>query len=396
MGLFNPISGQYERLRRAMDDRKTVGLKEAADAMKVKQENVDNSLMIMGKRRLFGNQKPYVDDELHLVVLDKRYAGYASVMSAVERLTERLEEARIMPRKLSNRLTRDKQASHSSPVGGFFRDLADHYVSGDSGSESFKKAARTLLHENDASTPEDKRRLDTQEAEEILVELLQNTNGLRSMLLAYPDKHYPQTLADWLNALNNTVQAWEGCLEAAGGKKEKSAAMVRTEEKLKRQFLPDFARKLAELEEPAEDHNPKTPAMKDIEGCIGDLRILKKKMRSLEMNLALDRIIDILQGIRSSLNDESLPFNRSAVNSLRNCYLPMVKELSSQYMKYETIQNPGTATVKAMNETQRVLGMDVPVALQKLLTDMRTGAAINLEAQATALKRKLQMDGLLN
>lgn len=393
MALFNPISGQYENLCRAMDERKTVGLKEAAEAMNLKPEKVDHSLLIMTKKKMFGPYKPYVDDEMHMVVLDKRYAGYAVVMHAVENLIVRLKEARKMPRSLSERVISASGNGHSGSFGGFFRDLADHYVSGDSGSESFRKAAKNIFRDDKSSSMP--RFLDTQDAEETLTELEQYANELRGMLLAYPDKPYAQSLADWLNAVNNTVQTWEGCLEAAVSKKEKGAAMLRAEEKLRRQFLPDFTRKLQELKEPSGSDNIKSPAVKAIEGCVGDLKILRMKLQDLEMQLALDRINDILRQIRSSLDDETLPFNRSALTSLRNCYLPMVKQLAEQYLKYESIRVPGSSTVKAMNETRRVLGKDVPLALQRLLNDIHTGEAINMEAQATALKQKLQMDGLL-
>lgn len=394
MSLFNPINTQFENLQRALDDRKTVSLSEAARAMKVKPEKVDHSLMLMGKRGLFGKNAPYLDDELRMVVIDKKYAGYAAVMSAVEYAIGSLTKAQQLPHRAAVQPAGKSNAGQNHPVGGFFRDLADNYVSGSSGAESFKKAARSFLSGDETRKTEST--VDTQDAEETLTELLQCAHELRSMLLAYPDRAYDRQLAEFLNAVSNTAETWAGCYEAAAAKQVKGPAMVRTEEKLRYQLLADFNRKLQELKEPVMDaKNPKSPAMKDVEKCIGDMKLLRMKLNNYEMQLAIDRIQDILRQIRTALQDDAIPLNRSAINSLRSCYLPMIKQLTGQYIKYQGIQQPGTATVKAMNETQRVLGMDVPLALQRLLSDMRTGAAINMEAQATALKQKLQMDGLL-
>lgn len=83
MSLFNTINSQYQALTRAMDNRKTIRLLDAAAVMKVKPENVDHSLVVMNKRKLFGTCEPYVDEQIGLVVLDARYAPYAAVKNAL-------------------------------------------------------------------------------------------------------------------------------------------------------------------------------------------------------------------------------------------------------------------------------------------------------------------------
>ena len=51
---------------------------------------------------------------------------------------------------------------------------------------------------------------------------------------------------------------------------------------------------------------------------------------------------------------------------------------------------------RVMLDTENALSTDLPRALLKLLQDLRTEDAIDLEAQTVALRQKMQLDGLLD
>ncbi len=391
MSIFNPIKDQYQALCRAMDDRKVLLLKNAATAMNVKPEKVDHSLMIMTRKGMFGNNAPYVEDVFGLVVLDKRYANYAAVFAAEESLFDMLENARRAPHVLANRRRQEQRTRPMENVGGFVRDLVEGYSKGVRG--TFRDAAVGFVRNavNVNNTPG----LDTQGVEEAFARLQANCREMKSILYAYPDHPYAPDLADWMNQLAQKVLAWIGCLEAADGKGQKGSTMQELEDYFTNSALAEFNQQLELYRGNRRPDSEDTTLMQEVFSCTSELRTCRNQTQNFVMSAALQQIISLLQDITRSVGDDKLQLSRSAVNSLRSTYLPMTRKLTQQYVQNERIANPDEVTKKAMRETEKVLSQNVPVALQRILDEMRHGGAINMESDAIALKQKLHMDGLL-
>lgn len=356
MSLFNPIQGQYERLSRALDDRKTIPLHDAAQAMRVKEGRVDRSLLEMTKKGFFGENRPYVDDELRTVVIDPRYAAYARVMAAAEHLIDELESARTKPAAMT------AAAQSKANSGGFLAAL-------------FRPPVKIP---------------DTSSAVGTMIELSEYANRLRTILLGHPEAPYDPAMADWLDGAMQTVIAWENCLEGAYADGKKSDTMRRLERTLSTDYLAVFPTVLT----PPKRSVPKSEENELRQQCLA-LTKMRGQVSSLELQLSLDRICGLLNQINAAMEGSGVLGKDNALTSLRGCYLPLVQKLANQFIRYEKMPQKNDDTIRAMDNTLTVLGKDVPLALSHMLSNLQSGSAIHMDAEATALKQKLRLDGLL-
>jgi hypothetical protein len=67
-----------------------------------------------------------------------------------------------------------------------------------------------------------------------------------------------------------------------------------------------------------------------------------------------------------------------------------------KYMRYERSIDPGPDVTNAMHNTETVMDEDLPKALKGMLKDLRSDSAIDMEAQASALRTKMRIDGMIN
>ncbi|MBO2517775.1 MAG: hypothetical protein CW338_11005 [Clostridiales bacterium] len=395
MGLFNPISGQFEALQRAMDDRKTIALKDAAAAMNVKPEKVDHSLFIMTKRGLFGDDRPYVDEAINMVVLDKRYADYALTQYALKKLKKQLSDARKAPGALRN-AHQAQYLSGSGRAGKFIRNLAAGVLNGEGVGNSLLNATDRYIEEG--KRKEDINLPDTQEMEETLTEMLSDAGEMADLMLMHPDDRYTKQTAEWLNSVLFDIQSWQGCLESAFTQKVKGAAMLRLEDRIKNEHKKELNEQKESLKgvrrEKQDSHE--RDLSRDIYLCCIEMQKKKTQLRNETMRGAIDSIVELLADIHSHMMVGRNLTGRGSVQSLRSCYLPMVQSLTDQYIKYERLRALDENTLRAMRETEQVMENDVPAALRKMLGEIGAGNAIDMESQAEALKHKLQLDGLVD
>lgn len=393
MALFNPISGQFERLKRAMDERKTIALKDAAAAMNVKPEKVDHSLFVMTKRGLFGEDRPYVDEGIKMAVLDRRYAEYALIQYTLNRLISQLESTRKKPNELRNSERMNAGKSKGEKAGAFFRNLAAGVLNGDG-------VGNSILNATDHYINDEKRRSnpvfpDTQEMEETLSGMLSDACEMRDLMLMHPDDVYTKETAEWLNHVLFDIQNWDGCLESAFAGNQKGSSMLRLEEKIIGEHRAELHNRKEAVK--GEKKNPQERSLTlDIYQCCSELQKKKTFLTNETMRGAVDSIVELLADIHSHLMVGRTQMGRGSVQSLRSCYLPMVQSLTEQYIRYEGLRVRDENTLRAMRETEQVMSNDVPGALRKLLEEIGAGNAIDMESQAEALKHKLQLDGLVD
>lgn len=396
LALFNKISSQFEGLKRAMDDRKTILLKDAAAAMNIKPEKVDHSLCVMIKRGLFGENHPYVDDALKIVILDRRYAVYASVKDSLEKFGTELIRARHLPKQLEERRRRNNRGGLAAGVGGFLADLAGNVLEGKGAKRSFLNATDKFVRGMGGS-PEEKH-MDTQPEEEMFTAMLSKAREMNNLMAAHPDHSWSQETGEWLNDARLSVQNWEGYFEAAVGKTEKGTALQLAESKLANETAPELERRVAQLKRAFAmgEGNEKTKISREILDCCDKLTENRNKIENSEMRQAIDETMAVLNEICVRLSDGTGIAGNASVRSLRNCYLPAVQTLTEKYAAYEKLRTPDRYTQEAMTEAEHVIIRVVPNALNKLNAELQAGSAIDMESEAIALKQKLQMDGLMS
>ena len=229
--------------------------------------------------------------------------------------------------------------------------------------------------------------------------MLTDAREMNQLMLNYPNFAYQQENADWLNKAFLAVQSWENALEACFVSRTKSHTMIQVERQLREEYRPELRRRVelllklagAGITAPEDDS-----LANEIAACCASLQKNREKMRSTVMREATDETITVLCEIRDHLNADSVLSCGTSLRSLRASYLPMVQTLTEKYVQYEARGMSGSDIRSAMEETENVMKNVVPSALRRLRDELNSGTAIDLETQATALKQKLEMDGLLS
>ena len=126
------------------------------------------------------------------------------------------------------------------------------------------------------------------------------------------------------------------------------------------------------------------------------LMALSCQMNAGSMRTSVSRIAGLLNEIAIQLEYAPARAGAACVRSLRTIYLPMMQELLTKYLRYDRIPDPGSDVKEAMKSTENIFKNDLPKALKQVLKDLQGDSAIELESQAEALKKKMELDGLLD
>lgn len=393
MGLFNPIKGQYERLRHALGSSKTLHVSTVAASMRVRRERVEKNLAVMTRRRYFGANKPYMDNELQLMVIDRRYADYAATLGALDRLLRALRTAKEGQQRRARADAQAQREERARTVGAFVRDVVDGAMNGGAG-QVFKARAGGFVRDLIAPAPAASADPEDQSAEQAIALLTASARGMRDYLLAHPEEKYIAEDIAYLQSLCRLLDTYAGYLAAP---EHATQAARRTEKQLLEDCAPELNRRLdawLSLTDamPLGDDDP---LLRELDEACDALRALGRRARGERVREGMAKVNAALFDILSQLKADPACRGSAAVRSLKACYLPVTSELLEKYVQYESRGARDEATLSAMDKAAHMLESDVPAALRQLLGTLRAGQAIDLEAQTAALENKLRLDGLL-
>ena len=400
MSLFNSLKSQFERLARSMDDQKTLPLSSAAAVMRIRRDKVDDALSRMHKRGFFGEDQPYVDDALSLVVRDKRYAPLAALLHAAGELSRKVDEAQQNLRRVRRVSSQQLNNERVRAVGNFVRDVVDSAMNKQDTASLLRDRTGELMRDLIAPEAAPDGQDGLRPMAQTLSLMAASAAGLKDFALTHPDMHYDTELSAFVLSACHQIEAWNGCgIQAGSYSPETDPAVQALEKRLGNDIAPGLTRRLDELHAAAArgQTTPQQyddPMLQEVAQRCADIRVLSRQPQSANVRNAMARVCAILDDILSQLHAVPESREQAGVRSLRVCYLPMLEELLEKYIRYEG-RTQNADTLRVMIDTENALSIDLPRALQKLLQDLRTEDAIDLEAQTVALRQKMQLDGLL-
>lgn len=401
MGLFNSLKTQHERLMRSMDDQKTLPLASACAVMRLRRDKVDESLRRMQKKGMFGMDEPYVDDALGVVVRDKRYAPLAALLHAADELKSTVDDALQNLRRVRRVTSQQLNTERARAVGNFVRDVVDSAMQKKDPAAVLRNRTGTLVRDLISPSVAPETPAGAQSMAQTLSLLASTAAGIRDFALTHSDMHYDTELGAYVLSACRQVEAWNGCgIQTGSYSPETDPAVQAIEMKLGNEFVPGLMRRLDELHAAAASGRTAPqqyddPLLQEVAQRCRDIRVLSRQPKSAEIRNAMARVNAILDDILAQLHAVPESRGQAGVRSLRVCYLPMLEELLEKYIRYEERAHSGD-TLRVMQDTENALSADLPRALLKLLQDLRTDDAIDLEAQTVALRQKMQLDGLLS
>lgn len=401
MSLFNSLKSQFERLSRSMDDQKTLPLATASAVMRIRRDKVDDALARMYKRGMFGGDQPYVDDQMGVVVRDKRYAPLAALLHAADMLQRKVDESQQNLRRVRRVSVQQLNTERARAVGNFVRDVVDSAMKKGDPAAVLRNRTGTLMRDLIAPevTPDGTDGL--RPMAQTLSLIASSASALKDFALTHPDMHYDHELSSFVLSACHQLEAWNGCgIQAGSYSPETDPAVQAIERKLGNDVAPGLTRRLDELHAAAARGQTAAqqyddPLLQEVAQNCADIRILSRQVNSANIRNAMARVNAILDDILAQLHSVPASREQAGVRSLRVCYLPMLEELLEKYIRYES-RMQGEDVQRVMLDTENALSTDLPRALLKLLQDLRTEDAIDLEAQTVALRQKMQLDGLLD
>ncbi len=379
MGLFEPLKERCARLTRSLDGRKTLPVAQAAAALHAKEGRVAGLVRKMSRRGLFGADHPYVDEGLRLFVLDARYAAHAELVSALRQTRLQLSDALGALRR-----TAPLRGDKSRVVGNFVRSVVDASLNGKGAGKVLRSQTgslvRDLLTPAAAVVPET-----VAHCEHTLTALDSACGETLGVAECYPEAHGARELAGQAHVLKRAVSELRRGLH--GGHVQQ----------LSSQTVNDFLHRAAAFRlEAAAPGQMQDDLLRDLEAQREALRLRAAQLRNPQARDSLAIINALLLDLIAQLGTLDAAARSSSVRPLRTCYLPMLRELVEKQLQYEMLAHPDENARRAMDESLQVLSHDLPEAFGKLRESLWESSAIDLEAQSEALRRKLQLDGLLD
>ncbi len=389
MSFLNPIRGQYKRLTALMDGLPCADLHSAAETMRVSEDKVSSSLAAMVKKGLFGEDRPYVDRDLSAVVLDRRYAAFTALYSGTARLKWNVSKAR----NVCIFTPQERSQIRSRTAGSFIRDLVDGAVSGDAADVIRTRGGAFLRNmiSPETSMPDSNALTTFTLLETDCDRLLSHLGGMQR---SAPDPEVTR----FVETLDRQVLSYLSCYPANAlptPVQQQTADGILA--RIRSDYVPRFSALLDRVlysPEPKEAP-PKTP-ISELKEQSRQLMALSGQLQAGTMRTAVSKVAGILNEISDQLEASPAKASYACIRSLRSVYLPMMQELLMKYIRYERILDPGPETVQSMRSTEAMFEKDLPKALRRLLRDLRSDSAIDMESQAEALRQKMQLDGLLD
>lgn len=377
MAIFVPLKERAQALKSALGQSRVLPLPQAAAAMDAGEKRLPALLMRMNRRDLFGANCPYCDFENGLVVLDPRFSLNAELVGALHAVRAAAAEAL---KELSN--LEDPALGRAQAVGTFVRKLGRAARSGlarDVLLDETGSLVRSLISPSAAQAEAVTRCRHTLiSLDSLCGEVLPHAGALSLSAEA-------RELASSAHALQRALS--ELTLGLRAGRIQRLASEV------EQQFRRRAAAFRLNASAP-EDGNE--ALLRDLSAQREALRVRAELLHTRRAREALVVIDTLLHDILALLRHLDASLHTSAVRSLRLCYLPMARELVEKLLQHELQPAPDAAAAYAMERAVSVLERDIPEAFRAIFNDLRESSAIDLEAQSEALRRKLQLDGLID
>lgn len=353
VALFLPLRERSASLCRALDTRRVLPLAQAAAVLCVPEKQVARILDKCVRRGLFAPYHPYADDGLCLLVLDPQFAAHAELIAASTALRGQLAAAL----EALSRLHRDKPLD----VGALLQ-----------------KVVRGLLT---PSVPAPA----VQRCERALQSLSSVCGELVAASEAYPLAPGARETALAAHVLRRAVgDVYNGLLAGHVQQLSGEAELA---------FRRAAARFCANAAQPEDAQADGVRALDTQREALYTRALLLRTRAAKDAFIRINaQLLDLLQQLRAL----DLDVHSGALRSLRTVYLPMLRELLEKQLRYEQLPSPDAAAQQAMENSILVLEREIPAAFRALLDDLRETSAVDLEAHSEALRRKLQLDGLLD
>ena len=390
MSLFNPIKKQYARLMELSGSLPCCDLDSAAAVMRIKKSKVSTNLGKMIDRGMFGENRPYIDQEMSMIVMDKRFHSFACMYHSACRLKWDLNRAR----NVCIFTPQERSRIRSRTAHSFLADMVDAAFSGYGAGRMLRDRGANYLQ--DFLDPD--RVMPTAEASDVIALLGDECDGLLSFLRMNPEIN-PTPLQ--IHFVTNTDRRVLPFIKSYPDGNLPNAQQQNTAqgiiEQLRNDSLPRFRTLLEELArtDDASQTGEVTPTA-ELQEQASRLMALSCQMNAGSMRTSVSRIAGLLNEIAIQLEYAPARAGAACVRSLRTVYLPMMQELLTKFLRYDRIPDPSSDVKEAMKSTESIFKNDLPKALKQVLKDLQSDSAIDLESQAEALKKKMELDGLLD
>ena len=390
MSLFNPLKNQYARLMELSGSLPCCDLDSAAAVMRIKKSKVQKNLGKLIDRGMFGENHPYIDQEMSMIVMDKRYHPFACIYSSACRLKLSLKRAA----NVCIFTPQERSRVRSRTAHTFLADMVDAAFSGYGAGRMLRDRGANYLH--DFLDPD--RAMPNAEASDVISLLGDECDSLLSFLRMNPEIK-PNPLQ--IHFVNNTERRVLSFIKSYPDGSLPSAQQQQTAqgiiEQLRDDSLPRFKALLNELArtDEASQTGEVTPTA-ELQEQASRLMALSCQMNAGSMRTSVSRIAGQLNEIAIQLEYAPARAGAACVRSLRTVYLPMMQELLTKYLRYDRIPDAGNDVKEAMKSTENIFKNDLPKALKQVLKELQGDSAIDLVSQAEALKKKMELDGLLD
>lgn len=395
MSIFFPLRGQYEALRSAFRELPVIRRQDAARRMNVHPRRVEQRLEKMIRKGYYKDTTPpYYDQDIDALVSSPRYQTFAKVYIGAGDLKAELLRMQALIRDRMN--TRYSLAQRARPqvVGRFLEDLSGGLRSGSVGKVIAKKGQKFMRSLLDPGST-----FEEDPVENALMEVLglieNDCTTLLQLMPTRQDRNYARFQPLLLTAAHR-VKAVEQCLPEGNAAERIALSTIPTANRLARELreetLAQFDDALKELMRPP--RRPMTPTeelIAQLETEARQLRTLSSQLPETRMKNSLTTIAGKLDSIRAQLLSSPAEAPAALVRSLKNTYLPMMDQLLTQYMR-TPYSSSADATFAA---TEEVFAVTLPQAFDRIQKDIGTSNAIDLQSNAEALVKKMQLDGLL-
>ena len=390
MSILHPIGKQFEGLAAAFEGEICIPLSRAAAAMGISRSKVAQSLIKMEQKGLFEDGAvPYVENSVELVVRDRRHAPYAVTLGNSDRICHLLEEAVQLLPDYRRWISQSKAGKKAGNVGKAFLSFAEGVINGKKMADNLCNSTRFFFEDDE---PEEKTERDIGD---VLRELGGYADRLYSYVKDHPDNVYTEELRNWLISLKQTLESWNTGVKALFTSGEAATAVGIMTKRLTAKYTDDFPQMLKVAEKRPVASSSLEEVQRSLVNAVTYLNRVDDEITDMRVRAAVIRIRTLLEEINEqyTLSDDS--YSRSDARSLRNSYLPMLTSLVEHYMTYEYARRTGQNTDYRPGETMNVLENDLPKALLRIRDELQKTGTMQMESEATALRQKLEMDGLL-
>ena len=390
MGLFHPVSKQYEVLSRYLSIFPAIDLAFAASKMQIKPGRVARSLAVMNKRAYFAPHTVYLDPDLSLVVLDRCYESLARAFKAANRIANHLNFAQ---NTLANRPSSAAPGVRSRVFRSFIRDFADSALHKDTGEFIRSRGADYLREILDPTAA----RTAAENVQTALLPILADLEETNNAFLAFVREHTRVNYAgaaSFLDSLCYQTELLCGSLSSySNGNSVRGQEARSLIERLGQDHLPRYRDLLLSLQSAAQKKPGSSPLARELEQQAARLATLSGQVPSKKMAQSLQTLSALMQEVRYRIEIDAGKASPGSLRSLENVYLPMISELLGKYMQSAAMHTEQAAL--ARSRTEEVFADTLPQAFREILRDLEDGSANDMQAQADALIKKMKLDGLL-